>query len=296
MRRTPHPGYLLGALLLALACSDDLERQSQLQRVRVLGIRAEPAEVAVNFQGRLAVRTVDLKALTFAPEAQPVSMTYAVCRLDAQVFAIGVRCPGKDGFTLDGGVLPLTDPELSSYLQQLEDGGTIGDGGTFLSDPRVSEQLRRGFPLNIGYLATDGTPGERGFERGLHQLRIRTTRAPNQNPRLLEITTSDGVPVQGRSFPLNSKVSFVPILADGSIETFINADGELVTEQIFYSWFATGSGKVEDFRSQEPYQGAGKRESTYTTGNVVEDVTLYVVVRDGRGGTDWLIRTFSVGR
>ncbi len=296
MRRTPHPGYLLGALLLALACSDDLERQSQLQRVRVLGIQADPAEVAVDSRGQLAARTVGLRALTFAPQARPVSMTYAVCRLDAEVFAVGVRCPGNDGFTLDGGVLPLTDPGLSSYLQQLEDGGTIGDGGSFLNDPRVSDRLRTGFPLNIGYLATDGTPGERGFERGFHQLRVRMTREPNQNPRLLEITTSDGTPVQGRSFPLNSQVTFVPSLADGSIETFINASGEQVTEQLFYSWFATGSGKVEDFRSQEPYRGAGKRESAYTTGNVVEDIALYVVVRDGRGGTDWISRTFSVGR
>jgi hypothetical protein len=287
---------LLGALLLALACSNDLERQSQLERVRVLGIRADPAEVAIDSHGHPATDAVGLAALTFAPQARPVSIEYAVCRLDAEVFAPAVRCPGKDGFGLDGGDLSLTDPELSRYLQQLEDGGTSGDGGSLLSDPRVSQQLRRGFPLNIGYLATDGTSGDRGFERGVHSLRLRTTRQPNQNPRLLEITTSDGAPIQGRSFPRNSQIAFVPHLADGSIESFFNENGELVTEQLFYSWFATGSGKVEDFRSQEPYQGVGKRESAYTTGNVVEDIALYVVVRDGRGGTDWISRTFSVGR
>jgi hypothetical protein len=79
------------------------------------------------------------------------------------------------------------------------------------------------------------------------------------------------------------------------VETYIDADGNAQTEQLVYSWFATGSGKVEDFRSQEPYGGSGKRESDYTTAPTAEVVTLFVVVRDGRGGVDWVIRTFSVG-
>src|SRR5262249_32924622 len=136
-----------------------------------------------------------------------------------------------------------------------------------------------GVLLNIGYLATDGTPGDRGTERGVYQLSLRATREPNHNPGIDEIFVYGSTPVQNQRLPLNTKVTFTPLLADGSVETYIDANGQTQTEMIVYTWFATGAGKVEDFRSQEPFQGAGKRESDYTTAKAPESVTLYVVVR-----------------
>jgi len=268
------------------ACENDLERQSQLERVRVLGIRADPAELALDPDGVMPPAAVRFTALTFVPDGGTPSLTYALCRPGANVYAPEVQCPGADGLTLDGGVLDVKDPTVQSYLAM--------DGGSLVGPPS-QPQLLRGILLNIGYLATDGTPGDRGTEIGVYQLSVRTTREPNQNPQLAEISVDGGAPVQGQHFPLNTKITLTPALDAGSVETYVDADGQTQTEKLVYTWFATGQGKVEDFRSQEPYQGAGKRESDYTTANAPEDVTLYVVVRDGRGGTDWVVRTFSEG-
>jgi hypothetical protein len=271
-----------------VACSNDLERQSQLQRVRVLAIRADPAEVALDPDRSIPPAPVRLTALTFAPDGG-TAVGYALCRHGANVYAQGVQCPGADGLTLDGGVVDVNDPPVRDFLAR--------DGGLSLTEPSFQPQLARGIQFNIGYLATDGTPGDRGTERGVYQLSVRATRVPNQNPHLVEIFVGrdGGTPLQDAQLPLKTKVTFTPSLAPGSVETYVDADGQTQTERLVYSWFATGQGKVEDFRSQEPFQGVGKRESDYTTANVPEVVTLYVVVRDGRGGTDWIIRTFSVG-
>jgi len=276
------------AVWLVVACTPDLERQSQLLRVRVLAIRADPAEVAFDPNRSVPPAPVRLTSLTYAPDGGP-EVSYALCRPGANVYAQDVQCPGADGLTLDGGVVDVSDPTVANYLAT--------DGGLSLTDPAFQPQLARGILLNVGYLATDGTPGDRGIERGVYQLSVRATQVPNQNPHLVEIFVGRdaGTLLQDARLPLKTKVTFTPSLAPGSVETYVDANGQTQTEMLVYSWFATGQGKVEDFRSQEPFQGVGKRESDYTTAASPEVVTLYVVVRDGRGGTDWIIRSFSVG-
>lgn len=267
-----------------LACGVDLERQSQLERVRVLAIRADPAELVLEPDTLAPLSPVRLSPLTFAPEQRSAVVSYALCRPGANVYAPEVECPGADGLTLPGGAVDLSDGGLRAYLASF---------GLVLA-PAAAEQLTRGIVLNVGYLASDGTSGDRGTERGVYQLSVRATREPNHNPQIDEISLGEA-PLQGQRLPLGRKVTFTPSLAPGSVETYVDADGQMQVERIVYSWFATGSGKVEDFRSQEPYQGIGKRESEYTSGQVAEDVTLYVVARDGRGGTGWIVRSFSVG-
>ena len=270
-----------------LACANDLERQGQLERVRVLAIRADPAELVLDPDGVIPPAPVQLSALSFAPDGGTATVSYALCRPGANVYAPEVQCPGADGLPLAGGVVDLSDPNIQAYL--------ASDGGFLPGDPAQREQLARGVLLNIGYLATDGTPGDRGTEIGLYQLSLRATHDPNHNPGIDEIFVHGSTPVQNQRFPLNTTVTFTPSLTEGSIETYVDANGQTQTEMIVYSWFATGAGKVEDFRSQEPFQGAGKRDSDYTTAKAPESVTLYVVARDGRGGTGWIIRSFSEG-
>lgn len=269
-----------------LACANDLERQGQLFRVRVLAIRADPAELVLDPDAVTPPTPVHLSALSFAPDGGTATVSYALCRPGANVYSPEVQCPGADGLPLASGVVDLADPAIRAYL---------ADAGLVPGDPAQQEQLARGVLLNIGYLATDGTPGDRGTERGVYQLSLRATREPNHNPGIDEIFVYGGTPVQNQRLPLNTKVTFTPLLTDGSVETYVDANGQTQTEMIVYSWFATGAGKVEDFRSQEPFQGAGKRESDYTTAKAPENVTLFVVARDGRGGTGWIIRSFSEG-
>jgi hypothetical protein len=102
------------------------------------------------------------------------------------------------------------------------------------------------------------------------------------------------VPLSG-PLPLATELVLRPQLAAGSLEQYETAEG-LRTEQVFYSWFATGEGEVKQLRSLEPVDGKpGEPTIKYLTPSTPQRVTIYVVARDGRGGVDWLARTVDVG-
>ena len=69
----------LGALLLA-GCAPDFELQSEIRRVRVLAIQAEPAELVVDPDASSLPGPVTFSALAVTPDARPVTVRYALCR------------------------------------------------------------------------------------------------------------------------------------------------------------------------------------------------------------------------
>lgn len=286
------------ALLGSSACTgSNFEEPSEVRRVRVLGIKAEPAELALEPNASTPPPPVTFSALAVTPDARPVAVTYALCRPDVNPYG-DVACPGDSGVPLRDGVLSLSDPAVQALLIasfQAATGSTGGgDGGTFdFNDPQVQQVLQAGLPLFVGYEATDGSGTPEGVERGVRRITLRSTDAPNQNPVMQDVLWDDA-PLSG-PLPLGAEVTFTPVLGAGSEETYATADGTQ-TEQIFFSWFATGEGEVGSFRSLEPVDGKpGDPTTTYTTSATPERITLWVVARDGRGGTDWTTRTVDVG-
>ncbi|CAM3198851.1 Serine/threonine protein kinase [Corallococcus soli] len=170
----------------------------------------------------------------------------------------------------------------------------MGSGGGFdFNDPAVRAVLEAGLPLFVGYEATDGSGTPEGLERGVRRITLRSTQTPNLNPVMQDVLWN-GAPLVG-PLPLDTEVTFTPVLAEGSAESYATADGPR-TEQVFYSWFATGEGEVNSFRSLEPVDGKpGDPTTTYQTPTAPERITLWVVARDGRGGVDWALRTVDVG-
>jgi hypothetical protein len=147
-------------------------------------------------------------------------------------------------------------------------------------------------PVFIGYEASDGSGTPEGVERGVRRLTLKLTATANRNPKLEEVLRDDA-PLTG-TLPPGTEVVLRPRLADGSAERFTGPEGEQ-SEQIFYSWFATGGGEVKQFRSLEPVDDkAGNPTTKYETPAEPQRVTFYVVARDGRGGVDWLERTVEV--
>ncbi|RKI18759.1 hypothetical protein D7Y15_07285 [Corallococcus sp. AB030] len=286
------------ALLGSSACSGpDFEAQSEIRSVRVLGIKAEPPELALDPNASTLPPPVTFTALAVTPDARPVTVTYALCRPDVNPYG-DVACPGDSGVPLPGGVLSLSDPAVQALLIaafQAATGSTGGgQGGSFdFNDPAVQQVLQAGLPLFVGYEATDGSGTPEGVERGVRRITLRSTETPNQNPVMQDVLWNDA-PLSG-PLPLDAEVTFTPVLGEGSEESYSTADG-LRTEQVFYSWFATGEGEVGSFRSLEPVDGKpGDPTTTYTTAKTPERITVWVVARDGRGGTDWTTRTVDVG-
>ena len=128
---------LAAAALVLGGCANDLEKQSQVTKLRVLAVRAEPAELVVlpGFDGGLPKTT--LTALAVEPSGAPVSIQYALCAFIGNGPAARLDCPGDAGIALDAGgeplsaVLDLGDPRLLDFVARLATGS---DGGGFLSD------------------------------------------------------------------------------------------------------------------------------------------------------------------
>ncbi|MDY7232213.1 hypothetical protein [Hyalangium rubrum] len=283
---------LFVSLSLALtACGPSFEEQSEIRRVRVLAIKAEPAELTLNPDNPALPPPIQFSALAVAPEEREVGVALALCK-PGNAYGNALDCPGQDGAALPEGQLSLLDPNVQQVLQETANAGT---GGAPLdpNDPAVRALLERGIPLFVGYEASDGSDTPEGQESGVRQLTLRLTATPNQNPRLEELLL-DEAPLPA-TLPPGTEVKLVPRLAEGSLEQYETADGTR-TEQVFYSWFATGDGEVQQLRSLEPVDGKpGEPSIQYVTPSTPQRITLYVVARDGRGGVDWLSRTVEVG-
>ncbi|MCP3135923.1 hypothetical protein [Pyxidicoccus xibeiensis] len=280
------------ALLLA-ACGTDFELQSEIRRVRVLAIQAQPAEVVLDPAGATLPEPVAFNALAVSADDRPVTVRYALCRVRGNPY--DGRCPGDTDVPLVDGVLSLLDPEVQAVLTEaLQAGNPGGGGGTpDLNDPAVRAALEAGIPLFVGYEATDGTGTPEGTERGVRRVTLRSTTAPNQNPAVADVLW-EGASLAG-PLPAGREVTLQPVLAEGSAETYTTQEGPR-TEQVFYSWFATGDGEVKEFRSLESVDGRpGNPTSKYETPGTPQRVTLWVVARDGRDGVGWLSRSVDVG-
>jgi hypothetical protein len=275
----------------ALACNSNFEAQSQIARVRVLGVRSEPAELVIPLTpGPGSVPPiVHLEALAVAPEGRPVAVEFAFCRPFANVYAADFECPGKDGVSLRDGGLSLLDPAIVALLTRGDGGVQTGDP---LADPLVAGQLAQGLALQVGYLATDGTEGERGVERGYASVTLRRTDVPNHNPTLIDIE-ADGGTLEGRVLPRATQILLSPVLAPDAQERITTPDGGQSLESISLSWFASGDARIANLRSAILPSGLAKSTTALTTPDAGGVTTLWVVARDGRGGTAWVERTFS---
>lgn len=278
-------------LFLSAGCEPSVVDQSQLLSTRVLAIRADPPELVVPSDGGLPP-PVHFSVLSFAPGGVTPTVTLALC-LSGNPYAAGFACPGADGITLSDDTLDVTNPEILALLGALD--GGLPDAGLPVREPGVSQ-------VAIGYLATTGGSAPGDTEVGVYRLGVRYSGNPNHNPQLLQVTVPDGGSLQGALLPLGQDVRLTPEIPttgpdpnwpsvgiDGGIETYRSLDGGILFEDLIYSWYATAS-SVTHFRSREPTP-FDPAETAYTqfNGSDVGPLTFYVVLRDGRGGTDWKI-------
>ncbi len=291
---------LFGAAML-WGCPGDLEKQSEVVKLRVLAVQAEPAELIVDPAQPLPRTT--LTALAVEPSGAPIAMEYALCTVQETVPPPDVDCPGTQGIPLPSAgptsaVLDLSDPRAIALALQLAQDGGAADGGALPPE---------GFPVLVGFRATapahtlpdGGPPGADGGDvqvfLGLTTVTARGSGAPpNENPGIAALWMGDaGIEIAAdgsTSAPASTAQRLTPVPAPGSKEP---ADGGV--EALGYSFFAT-AGSISDLRSTDT-TATGQPADTFvdwTTPGSAQQARLWVVVRDGRGGVGWIARSVQV--
>jgi len=278
------------ALLLAVACQPELEKQSQLlDRVRLLALRADPPEADVRDGGIPA-------PIAFTPLAYPdagLVFQLALCG-PGNPFAGDFDCPGSNGIDLPDGVLDASRPDIEAFLAAAYGSPSAIDGGINVDEPGVAQ-----IPIGYEVDRPDAGPDPSNRERGIYRLAVRFSGAPNHNPELLDVTLPDGGPLQGAVLPPNQEIRLYPHIPDGGpggIETYVGLDGGIQHERFSYSWEST-AGEVVDFRSAEPIPEDPNATSDirFRTHDVATPVHIYVVLRDLRGGASWKVFDVTLG-
>jgi len=291
---------VLGAAML-WGCPGDLEKQSEVVKLRVLAVQAEPAELIVDPAQPLPRTT--LTALAVEPSSAPTAMEFALCTVQEAVPPPDVDCPGTQGIPLPSAgptsaVLDLGDPRAIALAPQLAQDGGVADGGALPPE---------GIPVLVGFRATapahtlpdGGPPGADGGDvqvfLGLTTVTARGPGAPpNQNPGIAALWMGDAgieIAADGSTVaPASTTQRLTPVPAPGSKEP---ADGGV--EALGYSFFAT-AGSISDLRSTDT-TATGQPADTFvdwTTPGSAQQARLWVVVRDGRGGVGWIARSVQV--
>jgi hypothetical protein len=240
--------------------------------LRVLGIKAEPPQVAPGESTTVATLTVDTDGST--PTA-----SWSECFV-----------PPLPGQTVNRSCI---DGSSASQLQPIGNGLTIS-----VVMPQVT-------PDSLG--APDATGGvylplvaavaaSPQALTAVYRLRLADAGPPNANPTIAGIYSVDAsggmsaldpaTPTPVRS---GDALSLTATFAPDSAQTYVAADGSAVAEILTTSWFCTaGDLSVEKTSATQPQTVLHLDQRLPSAGAQIE---LYAVARDERGGTDFAHRT-----
>jgi hypothetical protein len=284
-------------LALALGCTDPVAPQYLVKDLRILAIQAEVISDGQGASDADAGDRLRLSALVANPEGLPMTVQWIACapllgetvspcldnavlRDPARLLAHPEVIPLGTGESVETDVAPELGPAILGITQGA-------------SCPRYLE-------LPVIAVASAGERRQMALKRVrlvAYQHLAPSGYVRNQNPRLLELRAgvadpdlcSNGTPVTG---PISGRQELCGRMADGADQTFIacNSRNQSVAavEALSWQWYVTG-GTFEDLDDDGP------REAGNVFGREVAFLppegpfTLWVIARDGRGGTSWQV-------
>ena len=279
---------VLSFFVALAACTPSFDAASDVNDLRILAIQAEPAEAQYD---QTTVDAVHVRILAVDPGRTGAfsTMKWDICaQTDSRRCDNGPIVPQASGsqsrnrgeeFTID-----LAFP--AAFISQLVGTDSLGGYlGTFRAQLSLS--------------VDDGDPHAPVYgEKVLVYSKRGPT--PNHNPTLKGVDLSRNAdpagsvaPGQTLQLPVGVEVGFRPLLADGAREQYDTVDlrGNTVhlTEQPRYSFFTTTGGEFDRDSADEPADGVAPpdgltRFDAFRPGSG----TIWIVVRDGRGGESWI--------
>ncbi|MBW1811008.1 MAG: hypothetical protein JRJ87_22655 [Deltaproteobacteria bacterium] len=267
---------LLLVVLSVAGCAGRFDSTTLVERLRVLGVRAEPPSVGLNDDVELSALVVDP-----AGAGRTLSATWKVCLVDPR--EPDTACEASNSLPIEGNQLSvtLTMTELVAWLADM--GINPGD-----------------FPLQelTVLIALKVSGGLESVKASKRLILLLNEEAPgNQNPFL------DGFLLNGEDpgtepivLPTGSVYTLKPVMGPGSREWFLPPDEqEQKQEEHLFNWYSTG-GSFSDGRTILDTDNAGNNLdiNEWTLPEEPGIYTLWLVLRDGRYGIDWLAADFEV--
>jgi hypothetical protein len=247
---------------------------SYVAGLRVLGIKAEPPEVAQGASSNLTMLVVDTAG-------GAIAASWTECLLPP--------IPG-DAVNKD-----CAEQDAGSFLQPIGDGLAI----TATMPQVTAASLGQPDVTNGVYLPLVArVVGTADALTAIYRLRLLQTATANANPTIASIVGRDA---SGVSAPLDA--TNPPTVSSGgtftlsatftpdSAETYTAIDGTTKTETLTTSWFATaGTFSYEKTSATQPETVLHLDKRLPASGSTID---VWAVMRDERGGTDYTHRTLS---
>jgi hypothetical protein len=284
----------LGAAL-STGCGDTGLAQSwQLDRLRVLGVQAEPAEPRPG-------DVVRFTSLVYVPKGTSLAGTVWFACLPSGSDEFGCEVDTSVLEALQGDLSDLTPEEQAELYQQAVEAGFVGfepllppiwiapdDALDGLTEAEQEEGLSA--IINITALPEGEDVDETDLELAYKRVPVSLATTPNHNPAIDSLDVElGGALVASHAAPFVAKrgetYTLRPTLAVDSLETytFINNEGETEEreEQPYFTWYTEGGSFDQDF-SLYPHV-----DVDWTAPDKPFSGVIVTVVRDRRGGMAW---------
>lgn len=305
---------LASCALLWASCNSDpgpeAKPGSYLDTLRVLGVQAEPPEIAPGQQ-------TFLNALVYDPKLYPEQMIYIWVYCEpSRDSALGTKCADVDTIrnpsSFLGGLLGQGDPSIQVRL--FDHARSKYTASANLLAGMTADQKRRGVNVDVIMLAFESTDltevlfdVNSGDPKIPMVITLKTlhvaegTEDTNRNPKI-EALRVQGVETEAETtvrYPGLKRIELSALPSGDSLQKFTRylPDGTVLVqdEELSVSWFTTAGSFEEGFATAARTSGANPIHLLLDPTNVKESATeVYAVLRDGRGGTDWAVRTIKV--
>ncbi len=277
---------VLPAVAALTGCGiEDLAQSWQLDRLRVLAVRATPAEPR---PGEL----VTIDSLLYVPPETTLSGTLYQACLDFSDFGCAVDDSVIDQLSaLDP--TTATPEQLAEAIELLQEAGVIGfepgwaptwtppaDALDGLTDAERAEGLNA--VINIMAFAGESfDDAELAFKR----VPVSEATTPNHNPTLTSLTIDEEITTGSFSATAGQAYELAPLLSDDSVETYTYITEAGVTEERieepYITWYAEGG------TFDQPYSLYPETTAEWTAPKETFSGVIVAVVRDRRGGMGW---------
>lgn len=289
---------ILLPLVLAGCTSSDMAESWQLDRLRILAVRAEPAEPRPG-------ETVAFSSLLYLPEGAALDgvIWFACLPESADDFGCMLSAGAFEDFA-EVDPADLSPEELAELMQAAIEAGLIGfepflppswtAPADALDGLDEREQIE-GVSAVVNVTAIpSGAEDEGDLELAYKRVPVSLAVTPNENPDIAGLLV-DGEPA-GPDTPFaasrGKEYDIEPVLGTGAVETYtyVSSDGETEerTEEPYFTWYAEGGAFYQPF-SLYPHSKA-----VWTAPESAWEGLVVVVMRDRRGGMAWSSFTATV--